>query len=173
MERQNICFFSTKNESSVIENVLKISLYNDQNALPINIDEVRHFVIEILSFFKIKTNEIIIHFISEEKTKLLHGLFFNNTDTTDCMSFPIDGIEAVSPHTLGECFINPKEALNYNKEFPYQELSRYIIHCILHLIGHEDQAVEDKLAMTALEDSGLNHAKEKKVLLTNPNPLYT
>ncbi|MCH9616737.1 MAG: Endoribonuclease YbeY [Chlamydiia bacterium] len=135
---------------------------------------MRLFVIEILDFFSIQTDEIIIHFISEERTKLLHGLFFSNNETTDCMSFPIDGTEKRkenSTHTLGECFINPLEAALFDKDHPYTELSRLLTHCILHLIGHTDQTDSEKKSMRALEDRALKHAKEKKVLLTNPHPL--
>lgn len=125
----------------------------------------------MLHFFSIQTDEVIIHFISEERTKLLHGLFFNDTTTTDCMSFPIDGSEKKREgiiHTLGECFINPLEAVLFDKDYPYTELSRYIIHCILHLSGYSDKTEKEKKEMTSLEDRGLKHALEKKVLLTNP-----
>jgi ssRNA-specific RNase YbeY (16S rRNA maturation enzyme) len=90
------------------------------------------------------------------------------------MSFPIDGLEGKkegSVHTLGECFINPLEAALFDKTNPYTELSRLLIHCILHLSGHTDQTDAEKKAMRSLEDSGLKRAKEKKVLLTNPRPL--
>ncbi len=153
----------------------QITQYHNQNALPIDQDEVKRFTTEILNFFKIATDEIIIHFVSEEKIKVLHGLFFENTDTTDCISFPIDGLEVKQEgvhHTLGECFINPEEALNYSPENPYLELSRYIVHCILHFRGHTDETPKEKQAIHALEDLALDHAALKKVLLSNPHPLY-
>ena len=81
--------------------------------------------------------------------------------------------ETGSSHTLGECFINPKEAINFLPKNPYEEVSRYIIHCILHFIAHEDDTEEKKKACMELENKALFHAKEKKVLLTNPHPLYT
>lgn len=155
---------------------MQITQHNDQDALPIDCDGVRRFCIEILNFFEISTDEFILHFISEEKTKVLHGLFFGDTDTTDCMSFPIDGASQRTDgttHTLGECFINPKEAIAYCKLDPYKELSRYIVHCILHCTGLCDKTSKEKSAMRLLEDNALHHAEMKKVLLSNPHPLYT
>ncbi len=148
---------------------------NDQNALHIDSDEVRCFVLEVLAFFEIITDEVIIHFVSEEKIKILHGLFFNDTSTTDCISFPIDGkgkkVDGIV-HTLGECFINPKEAISFLPENPYEEVSRYIIHCILHFIGYQDNTKKSKENMHNLEDMALSHVKSKKILLSNPHPLY-
>lgn len=154
----------------------QITQNNNQNTLHIDSDCVRCFILEVLRFFRIQTDEVIINFISEDKMKLLHGLFFNNTETTDCISFPMEGTTEKKPgvlHILGECFINPQEAVNYNPEKPYEEVSRYIIHCILHFIGYKDYTKKDKDEMHILENKALNHTKKKKVLLTNPLPLYT
>ncbi len=154
----------------------QITLNNDQNALHIDNNDVKHFVLEVLSFFEVETDEVIIHFVSEERIKLLHGLFFNDTSTTDCISFPIDGKNKKLPeitHTLGECFINPKEAVFFLPENPYEEVCRYIIHCILHFIGYTDKTKKSKDIMHSLEDDALFHIKNKKLLLTNPHPLYT
>ena len=168
---------STFRKQKYLHNLLTtVTQHNSQSALHINNDDVRCFALEVLRFFEIDTDEVIIHFVSEEKIKVLHGLFFSTTKTTDCISFPMDGNNkniSGSNHTLGECFINPQEAINYLPEDPYEELSRYIIHCILHFIGHEDYNEEDKKAMHNLENLALSHAKEKKVLLSNPHPLYT
>ena len=76
-------------------------------------------------------------------------------------------------HTLGECFINPQEAINFLPSDPYHETGRYIIHCILHLIGYEDKTDEEKANMRKLEDEALDHLKSKKMLLSKPDPLYT
>nr|MCH9811946.1 hypothetical protein [bacterium] len=70
-----------------------ITIHNQQKALPIDIDGVRLFAIEMLHYLEISTDEFIIHFITEEKTKFLHSLFFDDPTTTDCMTFPIDGTE--------------------------------------------------------------------------------
>lgn len=147
---------------------------NSQGALPINENQVKRFVLEVLSFFKISTDEILINFVSEDKIKILHGLFFNNTETTDCITFPMDSPEEEKEsHTLGECFVNPQEAINYLPKAPYHELSRYVIHCILHLIGHEDKTASEKQNMRELEDQALEALDKKKMLLSKPDPLYT
>nr|MCH9811603.1 hypothetical protein [bacterium] len=59
------------------------------------------------------------------------------------------------------------------EEETFTELSRYIIHCMLHCKGYKDETVTEKKLIRAEEDKAIKHALEKKVLLTNPNPLYT
>jgi len=154
----------------------QITQHNSQNALHIDSDAVRCFCVEILRFFNLSTDELIVHFISVDRTKLLHGLYFNDTSTTDCMTFPIDGTSKKEDgilHTLGECFINPQEAVEFLPDDPYRELSRYIIHCILHCMGYCDGTESEQDRMRLLEDEALVHAEKKKVLLSNPHPLYT
>lgn len=154
----------------------KITQHNNQNALHIDSDAVRFFCVEMLHYLHLSTDELIVHFISVERTIFLHGLFFSDPTTTDCMTFPIDGTSIKEEgilHTIGECFINPQEAIHFLPENPYRELSRYIIHCILHLAGYCDDTQDQQDEMRHLEDLALEHAEKKKVLLSNPHPLYT
>ena len=97
----------------------------------------------LLKELRISTDEVIFHFVSERKICQLHKEFFNDPASTDCITFPIDppDAEKSASHVLGEAFICPLTALTYaklHKSDPYEELCRYIIHCILHLIGYTD-----------------------------------
>lgn len=70
--------------------------------------------------------------MGKRKISLLHKQFFNDPFVTDCITFPIDS------DYLGEIFICPQVAYDYNPKKPYVETSLYIIHAILHLLGYDD-----------------------------------
>jgi probable rRNA maturation factor len=112
---------------------------------------VRKAVSFLLKELKISTDEVIFHFVSEKKISSLHKKFFNDPSPTDCITFPIDppGEKNIGFHLLGEAFICPKTAMKYAD--PQREIFRYIIHCILHLIGYEDVQVDERRRMKRKE----------------------
>jgi probable rRNA maturation factor len=134
----------------------KISIHNAQRDLPLSAPHVRKVVSFLLNELKISTDEVIVHFVTEAKICLLHKDYFNDPSPTDCITFPVDGLEDKKGvyHVLGEVFICPKTALLYAQRLrvdPYEELYRYLIHCVLHLIGYEDIAPRDRAKMKQKE----------------------
>lgn len=134
----------------------KINLYNSQRDLPLSIPTLKKAISFLLQELKISTDEIIIHFVSEIKIKRIHKTFFNDPTSTDCITFPIDSHQEKrdSYHVLGEAFICPKIAIECSKRYriaPLEELYRYIVHCVLHLIGYEDTQAADRARMKRKE----------------------
>lgn len=110
----------------------------------------------LIQELKIKTNEVILHFVTESKICKLHSKYFNDPSVTDCITFPIDSYKDKKNqfHILGEVFICPKTAISYAKQHhiePEVELYRYIIHCLLHLIGYDDISIDDRIRMKRKE----------------------
>jgi probable rRNA maturation factor len=116
---------------------------------------MRKAVSFLLKELKVVTDEVIFHFVSEKKISSLHEEFFNDTTPTDCITFPMDPQgERTGYHVLGEAFICPKTALSYAKLHgtdPREELYRYVIHCILHLIGYDDMEASGRARMKRKE----------------------
>jgi probable rRNA maturation factor len=122
---------------------------------------VRKAVSFLLGELKISTDEIIIHFVSEQKICSIHKKYFNDPSSTDCITFPIDSHQdkTTACHVLGEAFICPKTATEYSKRYrtqPLEELHRYIIHCLLHLIGYDDLQSNERARMKRKERTCLN-----------------
>ena len=143
--------------------MIKITLYNSQRDLSISLPQVRKVVSFLLKDLKISTQEIIFHFVTEKQICRIHKDFFNDPSPTDCITFPIDPVQEESNphHLLGEAFICPKTALDYAKRHgldPYRELYRYVVHCMLHLIGYEDQNSESRARMKRKESTCLKKA---------------
>lgn len=128
--------------------------------------KVVFFLFELL---EIKTDEISIQFVSEKKISQLHDLFFQDPTPTDCITFPIDSIayESDRYHLLGEIFICPKIAKQYAEKHhinPFEELCRYVIHGILHLMGFEDEKPDLRAQMKRKENSCLRRLRQRGLL---------
>lgn len=103
-------------------------------------------------------DEVSLHFISTSEMKKLHEAYFNDPETTDCISFPIDSTDDVGYKILGEVFICPKTAINYAVQYekdPYEEVQLYIIHGLLHLLGYDDIKPKDRAIMRRKERNTL------------------
>ncbi len=156
----------------------KITLYNSQKDLPLSLPKVRNAVFFLLRELKISTDEIIIHFVSPKKISSLHKKFFNDSSLTDCITFPIDSLGTQELfHLLGEAFICPKTAMEYSKHHrsdPLKELYRYVVHCILHLIGYDDVRADQRARMKRKERTYLEKLYDAGFLQeTSANNLKT
>ena len=103
----------------------------------------------ILKEKKLVDKELSLYFVGKRKISLLHAQFFDDPSPTDCISFPFN-----EPLFLGEIFICPQIAKEYDPEKPHEETSLYIIHGILHLLGYDDIESKERKKMV-LEQSRL------------------
>jgi probable rRNA maturation factor len=122
---------------------------------------VRRLVRFFWSEKSVTAAEVALHFVSSRKMAALHGKFFGKRTVTDCMSFPL------GEDHLGEIVICPKAALSYAPDAPYEELSLYLIHGLLHLMGYDDQTSRGRAAMEREQERLLSLAKKKRCLITS------
>jgi probable rRNA maturation factor len=133
------------------------TIYNKQKDLPIRATRLKKMVPFLLEQLDIKTDEVIIHFVSKKTMGKIHEEFFSDPSPTDCMSFPIDPPEKNSPsshHILGEIFVCPQVAVEYSlskDQDPFDETTLYIIHGLLHLLGYDDIDPKDRKKMRQME----------------------
>lgn len=69
---------------------------------------------------------------------------------------------------LGEIFVCPSVALSYahaHQLNPYEELSLYMVHALLHLLGFDDRDEETEKEMREAENSAMRYLKEKQAVL--------
>lgn len=149
---------------------MNIVIENRQSDVSICQDSVRSLLKELLHLEKISTNEISIRFVDQKEAAELHKKYFNDPSYTDCMTFPIDPPSSVqSLHCLGEMVICPQTAVQqhllHNTTLE-EELSFYIIHSFLHLIGFTDKSPKKRDEMRRRERTCLDHLKKKASLLT-------
>ncbi len=145
---------------------MKVTLYDNQEDLECSKDTIKNIVIAALQFKKIDTDEVIVHLVDTTTISTLHEEYFNDTNTTDCITFPIDPPEKKdsSYHLLGEMFICPKTAIEYaENNNPFDEVTLYIIHCILHMCGFKDDKEQEKKIMRLEEAQLLKHLSSKNL----------
>lgn len=133
-----------------------IKIINDQKTLKIDKKLIEKQIEIVLSKEKVKTDEVIIHFVDKKAIKKLHREFFNDPSVTDCITLPIDSPtdKKTLYHILGEAFICTDVAKDNAKEYKTSanyELSLYVIHSLLHLIGYDDIKEKDIKVMRKKE----------------------
>lgn len=146
-------------------NSVRVTLYNRQRDLAIDPASVRALVRAFVRIESLQVSEIIVHFVTEERICQIHEDFFGDPSPTDCITFPIDD------QILGEIFICPKAALDYCKKRGqkeiYRELSLYLVHALLHLIGFDDKEISARRAMRRKEKELLSELASSNKLLKN------
>jgi probable rRNA maturation factor len=128
--------------------------------MQLNKDCVERVVFEVLTYEKKTTSHVEIMFVGDPTMRKLHKEFFNDSSSTDCMSFPMDN------DCLGSVVICPKTALSLVGTTGFwEELTLYLVHGMLHLIGYKDENPKDRKFMHHRQDELMSHLKEKRFLL--------
>jgi probable rRNA maturation factor len=148
---------------------MEIHVKNTQSLLPISEDAVRQIVLSCLSREAILCDEVSIHFVEASEISKLHQEHFQDSSVTDCISFPIDNSQDSGYKPLGDVFVCPAVALSYarthSKTNIYRELTLYIIHGLLHLIGYDDLEKADRKTMRLAERRHMLHLKRRGLIL--------
>ena len=139
-----------------------IEVTNNQRSEAVDIDKTKLLASNVMQQLAVNEQGIFyINFIGEDQMKKLNKKFKNHSGLTDVLCFRYDESMGSGPllnteRILGEVLIAPKAARNYanNNKLSYRkELSRYVIHGILHWLGYED-ATEDQIKqMRIMEDN--------------------
>jgi len=129
-------------------------IVNEQNSLIIPLEQIKPIIVQVLEDENCTCDEISINFVDEPTICQLHLDHFNDASPTDCITFPIDEEEDSCYRVLGEVFICPFTALKYardNKVDAYLELTLYLVHGLLHLLGYDDIDQDDRTLMRKAE----------------------
>lgn len=124
---------------------------------------MRKVISFLLKSLKISTDEVSFYFVNETAICKLHEDFFSDPTSTDCITLPMDPPAEKGQgdyHILGEAFVCPQTAIIYAKKHnidPLEEVYRYVIHCLLHLIGYTDTSVKERARMKRKEGSCLKN----------------
>lgn len=101
--------------------------------------------------------------LTDHETVLdLNRTYLQHDYLTDVLSFDLS--ESEDAHAIeGEVYVDLDTALERHEEFGVsfeEEVRRYVIHGVLHLLGYDDATPEEKAAMHALEDKYLGFTVE-------------
>ncbi len=124
---------------------------------------------DVLQHEGVPPTRVDVSFISDDETRKLHLEHFNDPSPTDCMTFPFDAPEdaQLPDGFLGEIFICPKTAIFEsvkNKTSISFEISLYLVHGLLHLIGYEDSTECKRKTMKLREKFHLDRLVKKRLV---------
>jgi len=149
---------------------VEISVLNLQESLSISTCQVQDLVREVIDLEGLQVDEVALHFVPASIICDLHKQYFDDPTPTDCISFPVssDTDDSEEYNTLGDVFVCTDVAIAYARSHnldPYEELSLYIVHGLLHLIGYDDISEEDCSEMRAAEARHMENLKKRVFLL--------
>lgn len=134
-----------------------VQIKNLQNLKRINQSKLKYNTQKVLSFLKLKEKCLSLVFCDNLFIKKVNRKYFNKNSSTDVISFCLE--DEFNPQILGEVIISLEEAISNSKKYSFsleKELTLYIIHGILHLIGYLDHKKKDKEKMEAKQQEILS-----------------
>ena len=121
---------------------MEITVQNDQKILRLNLKNIKALGQAVLKLLKVpKATFVSISFVSKAEIKKLNRQYFRKNRITDVIALEYKKNDSFYKDYLGDIIIAPEIAkLNaaiYGVKFS-DELSLYVIHGILHLLGYDD-----------------------------------
>jgi len=99
-----------------------------------------------------------IIFVSNQKIRALNRKYFGSDQATDVISFPSGDDFPEESEFMGDIVISSDKAVQNAKAYGVtfdKEISLYVIHGILHLLGFEDKTKKGRATMRSMEDECL------------------
>ena len=136
--------------------MIRIAIADEQHWLPIDRVQIRRAVRTALHFGKIKDAEISVALVEDEAIHQVNRQFLGHDYATDVISFPLSESDE---RLEGELVISTETAVRVAQKIRQHcetwdavgELMLYLTHGTLHLVGLDDHAPEDILAMRNAE----------------------
>ena len=124
-----------------------IAISNAQRRVPIPVADVRRAAARLL-----RGKSVSIAFVTDAAIRKINRRFLGHDYATDVISFPLDS------DLLGELVISAPYAraeARRRRISEREELLRYVVHGILHLLGYDDRTPAEKRRMWARQEREL------------------
>jgi probable rRNA maturation factor len=147
---------------------VSVIIANRQRTKKINSRLLKQITGALLAELKIENAELGINLISSTEMAEVNWTFLQHEGSTDVITF--DHMEKRKAESRkqkrihGELFICVDDAISQSKKFKItwqSEVARYIVHGVLHLLGHDDLKPELRRKMKREENRLLRKLAEK------------
>src|SRR5207302_2410294 len=121
----------------------KVAIASPQESVPIDRGRMRDIVRTVLEGEAVADAEISLAFVDSPTIQQLNQRYLQHDEPTDVLSFPLS--EPNSARLAGELVIGAEVARDQAAERGHDvqaELALYVIHGLLHLLGHDDKTAE-------------------------------
>jgi probable rRNA maturation factor len=138
---------------------MTLAILNRQRTRRINARRLRAIVEALLADLGIAAAELGINLVGDREMTLINQTFLRHSGSTDVITFDHGPDTANPPGRApglhGELFVCVDEAVAQAKRFRgtwQAEIVRYIVHGVLHLLGHDDRKPERRRRMKRAEN---------------------
>ena len=138
---------------------MNLVIANRQRRRKIQSAQLKTIVVALLAELGIKEVGLEINLLGAMQMAALNETFLQHEGSTDVITFdysvPEAGGRRVGDGLAGEIFVCVDEAIVQAKQFRTDwqaEVVRYIVHGILHLLGHDDLRADRRRAMKREEN---------------------
>jgi len=137
------------------------------NVLPNSVIALAEFVLEEEGA---SGKEVSLLFVDDTEISELNARHLGRNGPTDVLAFPMSEGEDVKfhPEILGDVVVSAERALDYAKDHGFKvndELSLYLIHGLLHLLGYDDVDSSAQTKMRHREEELLRKAGQRRLLI--------
>jgi probable rRNA maturation factor len=143
-----------------------ITITNRQRVKKIHSRLLKEITSAILEELEIEHYELAINLLGVREMAALNETFLRHEGSTDVITFNYSEGEKLwrNVGVSGEIFISVDDALLQAKQFKtswQSEIVRYIVHGVLHLMGHDDLKSNARRKMKRAENSLLRRLSKK------------
>jgi len=137
------------------------------NVLPSSVEALAEFVLQREGASE---KEVSVLFVDDTEISELNARHLGRNGPTDVLAFPMSGEEHLNFHQeiLGDVVVSVERAISYAKEHELKaenELSLYLIHGLLHLLGYDDVNETAARKMRRREKELLQEAGERGLFI--------
>jgi rRNA maturation RNase YbeY len=153
---------------------MNIVVANRQQKKRINSRRLKRIVQHLLGELNITEAELGIHLVGAKEMARVNWQYLQHEGSTDVITFdhqepaPGSGTQNPRPKIHGELFVCVEDAISQAREFKtnwQSETVRYVVHGVLHLLGHDDLKPDLRRQMKR-EENRLLRALAKKFSFT-------
>ena len=141
---------------------MKIAIVNRQGARKINARMLKEIMEALLADLKIEEAELGINLVAAREMTLINETFLRHEGSTDVITFDYSnaecGVRSAELNLHGEIFVCVDEAVLQAIKFKttwQSEIVRYLVHGVLHLLGHDDRDTAARRKMKREENCRL------------------
>jgi len=131
----------------------KINIESIDPEIKINKRKIKFLAKTVLIREGVSQAEVNIILVDDNYIIKLNREFLNKNATTDVISFNLE--DEPDAQLEGEIYANLEQIKRQSNDYQFtfrNELYRVIIHGLIHLVGFDDQTIEEKKIMTEKED---------------------
>ncbi len=133
---------------------ISVEIADEQAHLPLDRSLVRRAVRRVLREAGVRKARISVAVVDDETTARLNRRYLRHRGPADVLSFLLDESDGLE----GEVIVSAQVALRTAPQYgwpPHDELLLYVVHGMLHLVGHDDGIEMQKSETEVLEKLGI------------------